>query len=191
MINIRKLRNEDMAQAIGLKVQCWPEELAGLSELQLDLEKELAFWTKWMDAAQENNDVRLLYGAFEGGEMLGAAFGSFVESKDMPESGFELNGLWVDPQHRAKGASLRLLLALLDDFYELGARQILIYNFHFAPSNNYYRKFGCRVIGTEQQTKDNVPVDIFSCDITEMKNRIAQSLTRRFTPDQGGGPYAR
>lgn len=178
MITIRQLRYTDMAQAISLKMLCWPEELAGLSDVQPDSEREFAFWTAWMSAAQQNNDVRILYGAFDGDEMLGVAFGSFVESKDAPESGLELNGLWVYPKHRGKGVSLRLLLALLDDFYRLGAKQIVIYNFHFSSSNSFYRKFGCQVIGTEYQTEDRIPVDIFSCDIADIKKRIAESLGR-------------
>ncbi len=149
-----------------------------MSNVQPDSEREFAFWTAWMSAAQQNNDVRILYGAFDGDEMLGVAFGSFVESKDAPESGFELNGLWVYPKHRGKGVSLRLLLALLDDFYRLGAKQIVIYNFHFSSSNSFYRKFGCQVIGTEYQTEDRIPVDIFSCDIADIKKRIAESLGR-------------
>ena len=178
MIDIRELRYEDMAQAMELKKLCWPEELAGLSEVQMDSEREFTFWTTWMNAAQENNDVRMLYGAFNDDEMLGVAFGSFVESKHAPENGFELNGLWVYPQHRGKGVSLRLLLALLNDFYRLGARQIIIYNFHFSSSNSFYRRFGCQVVGSEFQTDDHIPVDIFSCDITGMKSRITESLAR-------------
>ena len=176
MITIRNLCYADMEQAMSLKKLCWPEELAGLSDIPLDMEREFAFWTTWMNAALENNDVRILYGAFDGGEMLGVAFGSFVESKDAPESGFELNGLWVYPDHRGKGVSLRLLSALLNDFYALGARQMIIYNFHFSSSNSFYRKFGCQVIGTEYQTEDHTPVDIFSCNIADMKSKIGESL---------------
>lgn len=178
MIHIRVLRHEDMAQAMELKKLCWPEELAGLSQVQPNWEREFTFWMAWMDSAQENNDIRILYGAFEGNEMMGVAFGSFVESKDIPQSGFELNGLWVYPQHRGKGVSLKLLLKLLDDFYTLGAKHIIIYNFHYSSSNSFYRKFGCQVIGTEYQTDAHIPVDIFSCDITDMKSKIAESLTK-------------
>ena len=176
MMIIRKLQYEDMAQAIKLKIICWPEEIAGLSNIQLDFNKEYDFWTQWMNTAEENNDVRLLYGIFSDNEMLGVAFGSFVDSKDIPESGFELNGLWISPQHRGKGVSLKLLQRLLDDFNNLGAKKIIIYNFHFSSSNKYYRKFGCTVINTEYQTSDNIPVDIFSCNIVKMKNNIIKSL---------------
>lgn len=41
MISIRKLRNEDMVQAVLLKIQCWPEEMAGFSKIQLNFQKEI------------------------------------------------------------------------------------------------------------------------------------------------------
>jgi GNAT superfamily N-acetyltransferase len=41
--------------------------------------------------------------------MLGAAFSSFAETYDISENGIELNGLWVDPDHRNKGISLMLI----------------------------------------------------------------------------------
>jgi GNAT superfamily N-acetyltransferase len=176
MIKIRKLCFEDMKQAIEIKLLCWPEELNHYSESQLNFEEEFIFWTKWMEASEENNDVRLLYGAFDDNSMLGVAFGSFVESKDMPESGFELNGLWVSPGYRGQGISLKLLSTLLREFYKLGSRHIVIYNFHYAPSNSFYRKLGCQVIDTEYQLKEQVPVDIFTGNIIEVQNKINASL---------------
>ncbi len=174
MIEIKILNYDDMKEVMELKLLCWPEEIAGLSNIQLSYQEEFAFWTTWMNAEQENHDIRKLYGAFEHGKLLGVAFGSFVESKNVPEEGFELNGLWVYPQHRRKGIALQLILKLLDDFYELEANKIIIYNFHHAPSNQFYRKLGCEVIGTEYQTADKVPVDIFACDVVLMKQNIMQ-----------------
>lgn len=178
MVEIKILNYDDMKKVMELKLLCWPEEIAGLSNIQLSYQEEFAFWTTWMNAEQENHDVRKLYGAFERGELLGVAFGSFVESKNAPEAGCELNGLWVYPQHRRKGIALQLILKLLDDFYALGAGRIIIYNFHHAPSNQFYRKLGCEVIGTEQQTADKVPVDIFGCDVGLMKQNIMQLQMR-------------
>ena len=178
MIEIKTLSYDDMKEVMELKLLCWNEEIAGLYNIQLYYQKEFAFWTNWMNAEQENDDVRKLYGAFAEGELLGVAFGSFVESKNAPEAGFELNGLWVYPQHRKKGIALQLILNLLNDFYALGADRIMIYNFHHAPSNQFYRKLGCEVIGTEYQTADKVPVDIFAGNIVQMKQYIMQSLMR-------------
>ncbi len=182
MFVLRRLTESDMYQAVGLKVACWPEELAGLSAEVLDLECEHSFWTEWMNTAPEHNDVRLLYGAFGNGEMLGVAFGSFVESKDSPESGFELNGLWVEPSHRGKGVALSLIDRLLCDFHELGAEKIVIYSFHHSPSNHFYRRLGCEVTATEHQLPETVPVDVFSCDIVKMKAEIHAILENRHKP---------
>ena len=90
-----------------------------------------------MVTENENNDIRRLYGAFDKGQMLGVAFASFVEDKDHPESGFELNGLWVYPQYRGRGVSMMLLTRLLDDFETLGADKVIVYNFHHSSSNAF------------------------------------------------------
>ena len=41
MIIIRELRDIDMRQAIELKALCWPEELGGLSNNKINIDKEL------------------------------------------------------------------------------------------------------------------------------------------------------
>ncbi|WP_177213486.1 GNAT family N-acetyltransferase [Proteiniclasticum ruminis] len=167
-----------MAEAVKLRISCWPEEVGGLSNVELDYTKEYAFWMDWKNRAKENNDVRLLYGVFAQEKMLGVAFGSFVESKEDPQHGVELNGLWVYPKHRGKGVSLILLKRLLEDFSLLGAKKMIIYNYHSAPSNQYYRKLGCVVVDNEVQTKDRILVDIFSGDFRVMNLRIDQSINR-------------
>lgn len=177
MVLIRKLTLDDMHEAMELKALCWPEELAGLSSNRLNVENEYAFWTEWMQAQDENNDIRLLYGAFENEEMLGVAFGSFVESKDKPESGMELNGLWVYPRHRGKGISLILMDKLLNEFLEAGSRQIIVYNFQHSSSNSFYRKLGFKVIDMECQMVEKLPVDIFACDMHWLKNVLKERLT--------------
>jgi hypothetical protein len=97
MIKIRELKKADMQQAIELRVLCWTEELNGKAENSLSISQELNFWVNWMNTAKENNDIRLLIGAFENDKMLGVAFGSFAETYDIPEKGVELNSLWVYP----------------------------------------------------------------------------------------------
>ena len=95
MIEIRKLTEADMKQAVELRILCWTEELAGKTENVLSPSEELNLWIEWINAAEENNDIRLLIGAFENDTMLGASFSSFAETFDIPEKGIELNGLWV------------------------------------------------------------------------------------------------
>ena len=176
MMLIRELTLQDMRQAMALKALCWPEELAGLSDNELNIEIEYDFWTRWMQTEEENNDIRLMYGVFEKEEMLGVAFGSFVESKDKPEMGMELNGLWVYPQHRGKGISLMLMDKLLEKFLNLGSRQIIIYNFHHSSSNSFYRNLGFKVIDKEYQMEERLPVDIFACHIDSLKIILKDKL---------------
>lgn len=178
MIHIRELTQTDMRQAMELKVSCWPEEVAGLSDETPGIGQELEFWTDWMHTATEHSDVRLLIGAFEDEEMLGVAFGSFAEPEDIVKNGIELNGLWVCPQHRGRGLSLMLVMHILDYYSALGMDQIVIYNMHHSPSNTFYRKFGCRVMRMDVQMKENVPVDVFISSISEMKEVMNRSLER-------------
>lgn len=176
MLILRELNLEDMEEVIKLKALCWPEELAGLSTNKLNMKLEYSFWTEWMQKADVNNDIRLLYGAFENDVMLGAAVGSFVESKNKPEDGMELNGLWVYPKHRNKGISLKLLLKLIEEFSKFGTSKVLVYNFHFAPSNAFYRHLGFNVISMEHQLKERLPVDIFACRLDALQKTLKEKL---------------
>lgn len=178
MVEIRNLTNDDMPLAMKLKVSCWTEELAGKAENTLTLEKECKFWTDWMNASNENNDIRILVGAFEHSNLLGVAFASFVDSKDTPENGIELNGLWVFPQHRGKGASLKLILEILNTYIPLGVTRMEVYNAHHSQSNEFYKKFGGTVIGSEYQLNGKLPVDIFEFDVCDLKARLEKTLLR-------------
>lgn len=178
MIEIRNLTNDDMLLAMELKVSCWTEELAGKAENTLNLEKEYKLWTDWMNTPDENNDIRMLIGAFENSNLLGVAFASFVVSKDAPENGIELNGLWVFPQYRGRGISLKLILEILNFFIPLGVTRMEVYNAHYSPSNEFYRKFGGTVIDSEYQLNGKLPVDIFEFDVYNLKNRLEKTVLR-------------
>ena len=177
-IELRRLTNDDMPLAMELKISCWTEELAGKAENTLKHEEELSLWTDWMNTPDEYNDIRILVGAFENSKLLGVAFASFVDSKDAPESGIELNGLWVFPQHRGRGISLKLILELLNYYISLGVPRMEVYNAHFAPSNGFYRKLGGIVIDSEYQMGGKLPVDIFEFDTYDLKKRIENTLLR-------------
>lgn len=178
MIEIRNLTTDDMKEAIQLKVNCWTEELAGKAENTLNYSKELEFWIDWMNSAEENKDIRLLIGAFEDNKMLGAAFASFAETEDIPEKGIELNGLWVYPEQRGRGISLRLILHILDFFKSMGKEKIVIYNHHYCPSNLFYKKFGANIIRQDKQMDGKLLIDVFLADIDAFKNNIEKSLLK-------------
>ncbi|WP_073589927.1 GNAT family N-acetyltransferase [Anaerocolumna xylanovorans] len=177
MITIRELWDKDMLEAIQLKALCLPEELAGMSEEKLNIEKEYSYWTNWMHAGIENNDVRALLGAFENDKMLGVAFVSYAEIEDS-NSGIELNGLWVYPEMRGRGISLMLISKILDYYEKLGLKEIIVYNYHNSSSNSFYRKLGAKVFKTELQMDGKIPTDVFKCDIPAMIDYISKSTVK-------------
>ena len=131
-----------------------------------------------MNSAKENNDIRLLIGAFEKDKMLGVAFASFAEVYDIPEKGIELNGLWVYPHQRNRGVSLMLTKYILDFYSEKGMEKIVIYNPHYAPSNQFYRKFGAQVAKQVNQMNNKLLVDVFIADMQSFKRNIEHSLRK-------------
>ena len=179
MIEIRQLTEADMKQAIELKILCWTEELAGKAENTLSVSQELDSWVEWMNTAKENNDIRLLIGAFENEELLGVAFGSFAETYDIPKKGIELNGLWVYPDQRNRGVSLLLMIYILDFYLAKGMETMVVYNHHYAPSNQFYHKFGAKVHRQEYQLNGSLLIDVFLSDIAQMKRKMEQSFMKR------------
>jgi chloramphenicol 3-O-phosphotransferase/GNAT superfamily N-acetyltransferase len=175
---IRQLTNEDIPQAMELKILCWTEELAGKAENELKLNEEIAFWIDWLNTPDENNDVRVFIGVFDNEKLLGVAAGSFVVSKDLPDEGIELNGLWVYPEHRGKGIALKMIQHILDVFIPLGVTRMIVYNPHYAPSNTFYQKFGGKIIEQEYQIDGCLLVDIYEFNTVDLQAAIIKSLTR-------------
>ena len=180
MIKIRQLKETEWAQAMELKIFCWTEELAGKAENDLDFSEELDFWTDWMYTATDNNDIRITCGAFDGDELVGFVAGSIAEITDIPQKGIECNGLFVNPKHRNRGISLKMLVYLLCYFQNFGMEQIVIYNHRYAPSNNFYRKFGMREMRQDIQSAAGVDilVDVFVIEIEDFKQRLLKVLAR-------------
>jgi GNAT superfamily N-acetyltransferase len=176
MISIRPLLESELRKMIELKISCWTEELAGKAKNTMSLASELEFWAKWMHTGEKNDDIRLLIGAFENNQMLGVAIGSFAETSDIPEKGIELNGLWVQQASRGRGISLLLMKHLLEYYSDM--ERIVIYNHHYAPSNDFYLKFGAKVSKQVYQMSKKLLIDVFTADISTMKSNIEVSLSR-------------
>lgn len=68
---LRQLKNEEVPQAMELKITCWTEELAGRADNTLELQEEIDFWTAWLNSPDVHNDIRVFVGAFEGAALLG------------------------------------------------------------------------------------------------------------------------
>jgi GNAT superfamily N-acetyltransferase len=177
MIEIRNLTEQEMTEAVQLRITSWQEELAGKLEHHLIFEEELPFWVHWMHHAKENNDVRTLIGAFENNEMLGVAFASFAEEEDGKDA-FELNGLWVYPKHRGRKISILLLKHLIDIYLPLQKTTLIVYNHHYAPSNQYYQHLGGKVFKKNLQIDGKLDVDIFTFDVKELGEECKKILNR-------------
>lgn len=175
MIEARVLTTDELASAIKLKIRVWREELAGKVEHELSFEDEMEFFTRWAKSEKEHHDRRILLGAFQEGKLLGAAFGSFAEVEDA-ENAMELNGLWVEEDHRGKGISLVLLTVLVKAFRDLGKDQMIVYNHHFAPSNEYYRKLGGEVIRQDRQMNGKLLVDVFRIPMENLEKQLNEML---------------
>lgn len=170
---IRELKKEEFSQAIDLKISCWDEELAGVAPNRLVKEKQLNFILEWLDSAEENNDIRLIYGAFNHDQFMGFVGASIAEEEDA-DNGIELNYLFVHEEYRGQGIALKLMRKILDAFISKGFHKLVVYNHHYAPSNKFYRKFGGVVIreDIQGQPNDNLLIDIFSFDAKDLKETI-------------------
>jgi GNAT superfamily N-acetyltransferase len=179
---IRKLDTySEYGKAIELRVRCWDEELAGYAPNRLDADKELDFLIEWEQSAEENDDVRSIYGVFESGEFAGFAGASYAESSDS-DNGFELNYLFVHEDYRGKAYSFHLMKKLLEEFIADGKTEMIVYSHRHAPSNNLYRKLGGKVIReVVQGGEDHLQIDVFSFDAKKLNTRIQKALSAKKT----------
>ena len=168
---------DELKDAVDLKIRCWTEELAGVAENTLNPEDELSFYTAWAMSEKENNDRRILLGAFSGEELAGAAFGSFAEEYDGMDA-MELNGLWVEDKFRGQGISLMLIKVLIDEYMSIGKQSMIVYNHHFAPSSSYYRKLHGDVIRQVKQLDGQLLVDVFLLPFDPMDKELHEMLEK-------------
>lgn len=176
---IRALKTEEYNEAIDLKVSCWTEELAGVAPNRMDKKEELDFVLEWINSAEKYDDIRLLYGAFEGDTFLGYAAASIAEVEDS-ENAIELNYLFVKEEFRGCGVSLKLMNKLFTEFAAKGFDKLVVYNHHYAPSNNYYRKLGGEVIRRDIQGSDKLEIDIFQFDLQGLNLKIEQMIEKKY-----------
>jgi GNAT superfamily N-acetyltransferase len=182
-IIIRELKGEEFSQAVDLQVSCWDEELAGVAPNRLVKEKELDFMLQWLQSADENNDIRLVYGAFNNDEFMGFVGASIAEEDDI-KNAIELNYLFVHEEYRGRGISLKFIKKILDDFIPKGFDQLVVYSHHYAPSNAFYRKFEGVVIRQDIQgtpaPDEKLLVDIFLFDTNELRTTIENVICDRY-----------
>lgn len=178
MIILKELAERDYESAMALRIHCWTEELNGKGENRLELEKEVEDLREWLSEADVNSDHRLMVGAFEDDTFLGFAAASFAETFDVEKNGFELNYLFVHEEYRGRYISLKLLDYLVDVFSQKGCTDLVVYNHHFAPSNEYYSKLGASVIRQEVQGRDQLLIDVFKLDVGSLKIKLKNRLSK-------------
>lgn len=172
-MELAKLNDETLKQAIALKVACWQEELAGKVIHHLDFKEEYAFWKEWMHSADKHQDVRTLIGTFDNEKLVACIFASFAEVEDH-ENAVEINGLFVNPDYRNQRLSLKLLQAVLEDYHKIGKKAVIIYNHKYAPSNTYYKKLGGKVINTITQLDGQLEIEVFHFDILDFLDGVTK-----------------
>jgi L-amino acid N-acyltransferase YncA len=177
MIEIRPLRDEELLAAMDLKVRCWSEELAGRAENSLSAEKELSFFREWIEGETENEDLRILLGVFEEGQLLGVAIGSFAEEEDGKDA-MELNGLWVEESARGRGISLLLLRSLISPSLAEGKDTMVVYSHDHAPSNSFYRRFQGERLWQERQLGGKLLIDVFQLNLPALQDQVNKDMER-------------
>ena len=60
----------------------------------------------------------------------------------------------------------------------LGKNEVVVYNFQCAPSNAYYKKLGATVMRVDTQLEEKLPVDVFRCALTTMKEQVDLRLKK-------------
>ena len=168
-MKLRDLTILEVVAAIDLKVRCWDEELAQKASNTLDFNEEVLEWQTWVQTAEEHQDVRVFVGAFEGTTLLGTAAASYVEDRDNPEAGCELNGLWIETFARGQGLSRQLIEFVLRSFPD--CPKMIVYSHHYAPSNSFYSHLGGRVVRQEWQMEGQLLVDVFEIELPLLQMR--------------------
>lgn len=177
---IRELKNEELRMAVGLNYQCWNDDYAGIiPHDSMNIEEELAFVSDWL-SDKECDDIRRIYGAFEGDNFLGFVGGSFTEKEDA-ENGVEINYLFVKKEYRGKALGLKLMRTILIEFKEYGVDQLIIYNFHDSESNKFYRYLEGEVVNQVIQTAKGKEalIDVFSWNINILIKLLNNKLYAR------------
>lgn len=173
-MQIKKLNEESLMDAVKLKAHCWQEELNGKVDHHIDVSENYQSLLNWMHTEKEDHDKRTLLGAFVENVLVGAIFLSYAEENFGPKA-IELNGLWVDDRYRGQHISLRMLHEGLA-YYQDERERLIVYTHRFAPSRGYYLSLGGTIIHTETQLEGRLIVDIFSFTCEDLMNRIRVKL---------------
>ena len=176
-MEIRKLNDNTLKEAVKLKIYSWTEELAGVAYNHLNFDEEYTFWRDWSHTAEENQDVRFLFGMFDQHRLIGAIFTSYAEVFDH-HNAIEINGLWVDETYRNQKVSLKLIHHVLKLYEPYKKEVVIVYNHKLSPSNRYYYHLGGKVMRSEYQMDGKLFVDIFHYEYNTLYELIKSHLAK-------------
>lgn len=140
-------------------------------ECSYDIRKAHEFILQWMK--EENDDIRILLGHYETGELTGFIGGSLAEETDINHS-FEVNYLFVKPSEQRKGIGKKLLLSLSQQFLYAGLANVLVYTHKKMPSNQYYKQLGFDVLRSENQ--NGLTVEVLNAKLETMINTLQSEV---------------
>lgn len=176
----RILEDSELAQAVEIQGYCWGSDYSELAPPNgFDKAKSLEFMRAWRNEHCE--DIRVILGAFDGLVLAGFAGASIADTDDSA-NGMEVNYLFVDKQYRNLGLGLKLLKTVVDMFHDRGFDEVVIYNWHDVPSNQFYRHLGGVVKKQVTQTPGGheVLVDVFFWKIEELKSTLDAKINYRY-----------
>jgi|GEM_PF-191899 len=183
---IRELTEKELFMAVELNYDCWNDDFAGVIPYDsMDVDKEFTFVSNWIND-KECQDIRRIYGAFDGDKFLGYVGASIAEKEDA-EHGVELNYLFGKKEYRGMALGLKLIRTILVEFEEYGVNQLIVYNFHESESNKFYKYLGGEVLKQVMQTAKGkeVLVDVFSWNISILIELLNDKLYSR-SCEKGG-----
>jgi GNAT superfamily N-acetyltransferase len=183
---IRELTEKELFMAVELNYNCWNDDFAGVIPYDsMNVDTEFTFVSNWIND-KECQDIRRIYGAFDGGEFLGYVGASIAEKEDA-EHGVELNYLFVKKEYRGMALGLKLIRTILIEFEEYGVNKLIVYNFHESESNKFYKYLGGEVLKQVMQTAKGkeVLVDVFSWNISILIELLNDKLYSR-SCEKGG-----
>jgi GNAT superfamily N-acetyltransferase len=178
---IRLLQSSDLPSVVAIKEGCWKRDYAGVVPANaFSASAELELLRAWLAGPPE--DLRIMYGAADNEVLVGFAGGSRADLQDS-RNGMEVNYLFVRQDYRHRGIAIRLLQALLDRFAPEGIEEVIIYNWHEVPSNQFYRHLHGEAKSQVVQEPGGIPVavDVFRWMLPDLRTQIDGLLsgTRR------------
>ena len=176
---IRRLSNEELYKAVDLRIECWNNDYRGVIPPNvMDREEELEFLISWIN--EKCDDIRRIYGVFDGEKFAGFVGASIAEKEDS-DNGVELNYLFVDQEYRERGFGLKLIKAVVDEFKVYGFRELIVYNWHEVHSNKYYLYLGGKVKKQVVQSfkGQDILADVFVWDLADIIKTLNNILYAR------------